>query len=83
MGHYLRGTWEGPRRDFEGAGRLRGESMAKEKEYFSQLEAEAVEAAIFCGSGKHEMKGSGSGSRSSKRILEAEAIKNSPLPHHW
>ena len=52
-----------------------------------KLEAEAPEAAIFyksgSGSGKHEMNGSGSGSGSSKKILEAEAIKNSPLPHHW
>ena len=53
-----------------------------------KLEAEAPEAAIFygsgSGSGKHEMNGSGSGSGSSKKILEAEAeaIKNSPLPHH-
>ena len=52
-----------------------------------KLEAEAPEAAIFygsrSGSGKHEMNGSGSGS--GKKILEAEAeaIKNSPLPHHW
>ena len=39
------------------------------------MEAEASEAAIFYGSesGKHEMNGSGSGS--SKKILEAEAIK--------
>ena len=46
-----------------------------------KLEAEAPEAAIFygSGSGKHEMNGSGS----SKKILEAEAIKNSPLLHHW
>ena len=54
-----------------------------------KLEAEVAEAAIICGSGsgsgKHEMNGSGSGSGSSKKILEAEAeaIKNSPLPHHW
>ena len=47
---------------------------------------EAPEAAIFhgseSGSGKHEMNGSGSGS--SKKLLEAEAeaIENSPLPHH-
>ena len=49
-----------------------------------KLEAEAAEAAIFygSGSGKHEMNGSKSGSN--KKILEAEAeaIKNSPLPHH-
>ena len=52
-----------------------------------KLEVEAPEAAIFYGSrsGKHEMNGSGSGSGSSKKILEAEAeaIKNSLLPHHW
>ena len=54
-----------------------------------KLEAEAPEAAIFyrSGSGKHEMNGSGTGSGSerSQKILEAEAeaIKNSPLPHHW
>ena len=46
-----------------------------------KLEAEAPEVAIFygsgsgsgSGSGKHEMNGSGNGS--SKKILEAEAIK--------
>ena len=46
-----------------------------------------AEAAIFygSGSGKHKMNGSGSGSGSNKKILEAEAeaVKNSPLPHHW
>ena len=49
-----------------------------------------AEAAIFhgsgSGSGKCEMNGSGSGSGSSKKILEAEveaeAVKNSLLPHH-
>ena len=36
-----------------------------------------AESGSGSGSGKHEMNGSGS----SKKILEAEAIKNSPLPH--
>ena len=56
----------------------------------SDTEAEAG-SSFFYGRGsksrssKHEMNGSGSGSESSKKILEAEAeaIKNSPLPHHW
>ena len=45
----------------------------------SDVEAEAPEAAIFHGSGscKREMNGSGSGS--SKKILEAEAIKITSL----
>ena len=42
-----------------------------------KLEAEAPEAAISYGSGKYEMNGSRSGS--SKKILEAEAIKISSL----
>ena len=42
-----------------------------------EAEAGAREAAIFYGSGKHEMNGSGSGS--SKKILEAEAIKITSL----
>ena len=42
-----------------------------------KLAVEAPEATIFYGSGKHEMNGSGNGSGSSKKILEAdgEAIK--------
>ena len=62
-----------------------------------KLEAEAPEAAIFHGSGKREMNGSGSSKKifeteatSFKKLeaeaealhVEAEAIKNSPLPHY-